>query len=1065
MKIPRWLIVLCAVLFFGAALTFYLNRVLFPQLIKKIAVERAQEQLKRKVEIGSIHFNWVKGFIIDGIKIYDKDSTDSVFAQAEEVSFGIVIFPGWKHYRVTIPFINVRSPSIHLVRTGSDTWNFTDLYSSSVAPAEPPAASSTAPAKKSKLPSFELAWGGVTISDGKLMVDDLSGTQPWNEFFDNINLKLALSYQGISYNFTAEIPRKQGFVGAIVYYQPLTQNTQAQIRLKNIDTASYLSLVHIPDVHLGHGMMKDINLNISHNQEKTSAQGDIVMENIDITNQDQGFKGDIEIHDLDAQYQNGDIMARGRMNLSHMQTKAPGLSAGGNVQMNVADFALTRDTVKFMGSMNAQDISLNLKDRQVEIHDVTMDNFRIYKNAQGIQSTGNINTKNLVVQWPDQKIQGDFSFKSIVLGMQDENNITLEGALVADHFSSRLPDGRGADSRHISLDSIKMDFKQQANVHLTGKLAADDLSVALGPAMSASASSLKADQLTFDLDDGIVKLTTSLNTTGGEFILADKTIEASPQMELNLQMPLKNIQQMVYKGSITLSGGRITGLKPIASLDNLEFDIDFQNDQATINALSANVLNTNVRLSGTVSNFKNPALNVTGETEEMDLDKLKNLFPQIFNEYGLSLDGTTSVKVQYKGSATHPSDATMLATASFKHVNALSSKLNQRLKNISGTLKATPDSIQWDQITASFQNQTYTLTGNLNNFKSPRITTTLSGGNLQLKADLVKNNDVITINAMTGKYLNTAFDTKGTIALDPQGPTFNLNSNATLLLEDMVKLLPPAQKKSLEPLNCSGMVNLSSQIQGTGRDWKNYTTHATISSPGVNLLTYKLSNIKINIDQNNGKIKNVTFDSNLYDGAVHGVGSLDLSGAMPYDLALNIDGTDLHKLKMDSPLKMEEINGKFYLTTLAKGTVADFKNKLHATGSTAIRDGFLGEFNLFKGLLGILNDVLRIGQVEITDVQGNFTIDNQKFQTDNLRLQGPTIVLLSKGWVNFDKMCDLDVTVDLSSGVVPTIAHDVLNTLDIRIYDNIENPKFKKKISVPQVINSLIKNFLQPVQQ
>jgi hypothetical protein len=70
-------------------------------------------------------------------------------------------------------------------------------------------------------------------------------------------------------------------------------------------------------------------------------------------------------------------------------------------------------------------------------------------------------------------------------------------------------------------------------------------------------------------------------------------------------------------------------------------------------------------------------------------------------------------------------------------------------------------------------------------------------------------------------------------------------------------------------------------------------------------------------------------------------------------------------------------------------------------------------------------------------------------------------VLLSRGWVNFDGICDLDLTVDLTSGVVPPIAHDVLSTLEIHIYDKIANPKFKKKISMPQVINSLIKNLLQ----
>ncbi len=75
--------------------------------------------------------------------------------------------------------------------------------------------------------------------------------------------------------------------------------------------------------------------------------------------------------------------------------------------------------------------------------------------------------------------------------------------------------------------------------------------------------------------------------------------------------------------------------------------------------------------------------------------------------------------------------------------------------------------------------------------------------------------------------------------------------------------------------------------------------------------------------------KNLTFDGKLYDGTVHAVGSLDLMAkGMPYELALNIDSTDLHKLKMDSPLKMEEIDGKFFLTTLAHGTVADFKNNV-----------------------------------------------------------------------------------------------------------------------------------------
>ena len=67
---------------------------------------------------------------------------------------------------------------------------------------------------------------------------------------------------------------------------------------------------------------------------------------------------------------------------------------------------------------------------------------------------------------------------------------------------------------------------------------------------------------------------------------------------------------------------------------------------------------------------------------------------------------------------------------------------------------------------------------------------------------------------------------------------------------------------------------------------------------------YNLTDMKISINQEEGKVKNLTFDGKLYDGTVHAVGSLDLTAkGMPYDLALNIDNTDMHKLKMILPLK------------------------------------------------------------------------------------------------------------------------------------------------------------------
>jgi len=1059
MKFKKVFIVLLSVFFFLAALTLYLNRVLFPQLIKKIVLVRIEEALKRKAEIGSIHFNWVRGFIIDKIKIYEKDPKDGVFAQAQQVSFGIIFFPGVKHYRITIPFINVLSPSVHLIRSGENTWNFSDLY------AAPPQAGATAPAvapQAQKPSAFKIAWGGITVSDGKFLLDDVSGPHQWSEFFDNINLKLSLSYQGISYDFTADIPGKKGLVGASVNYQPITKDTRAKIHLKNIDTASYLSLINIPDVHINSGTIKEINLNINYTKDNTSAQGDVLMKDLDVTSHEQTFKGDIDIRDLDAHYRNGDITARGQMALNNIQTKVPGFSAGGSVQSRVNDFEFTKEGLALNGSLHAQNIFVELKDRRVQADGVALDNIKIKKDINGIQSVGSAKTQGLFVQWPNQELQGDIDLKDAVMRIKDENDIELQGELQADHFLTSSGD-KNFSSRHVHLEDVQLEILDQKNIALNAKISLDDMKLGLGNDLLTSGT-LKTDMFSFDLNEGIMKVSSTLNLLSGKLVLENnKTIEADPQLELNLQMPLSAPQQMTYKGSITLSDGLIRGFAPVAPLDNVELDADFQNDEATINALSVNVLDTNVRVNGTVKDFKKPVLNITAEADELNLSEIKFLAPQMVDQWGLSFDGTSNVQVKFEGLASDPLAGKILAVASVKNVGVSSSKFHQRVKNITGIIEVTPDSLKWRDSTLTYLGKKYNLTGSVENFKDPKILATLDGPGLQIKADLAKHNDLITINDLTGKYLDADFDSKGTVTLlGGRGPMFDINSNVTFLLEDLINKLPAQQMKSFLPLKPTGMISITTKLNGTVPDWKNFSLSAAITSPDLGMIGYHLTNMKISIDQEEGKVKNLTFDGKLYDGTVHAVGSMDLSArGIPYDLAINIDSTDLHKLKMDSPLKMEEIDGKFYLTSLVHGTVDDFKNNLHATGSLAIRDGFLAEFNLFKGLLGVLNDALRLGQVEITEVDGNFNIADQKINSDNLRLKGPTIVLLSRGWVNFDQNCDLNVTVDLSSGIVPPIANDVLSTLNIHIYDKIANPKFKKKISVPQVINTLLKNLLQ----
>src|SRR5262249_10832021 len=140
------------------------------------------------------------------------------------------------------------------------------------------------------------------------------------------------------------------------------------------------------------------------------------------------------------------------------------------------------------------------------------------------------------------------------------------------------------------------------------------------------------------------------------------SIEASPQLELNLSFPINNPKQMDYNGSITLSDGKITGMPHVPDLKNIELDTDFQNDQATINALNINLLDTNLHINGSVTNFKKPSVDVLAEAEELNLAKLNELFPAL-NQTGLHLEGNSFLKIKFQGLASNPLAGNILAVA------------------------------------------------------------------------------------------------------------------------------------------------------------------------------------------------------------------------------------------------------------------------------------------------------------------------------------------------------------------------------------------------------------------
>src|SRR5262249_13540683 len=143
------------------------------------------------------------------------------------------------------------------------------------------------------------------------------------------------------------------------------------------------------------------------------------------------------------------------------QTRVPGLAAGGSVETKVNDFQMTKEQVSFDGSLHAQNIFAELKDRRLKIISVDLDDIKVKRDSSGaIESTGNFATQGLHVEWPNQTFQGDIALKGVTMRAKDENNIELRGALEAQRLSTIIsgPDSKGISASAASIKTDKLLF-------------------------------------------------------------------------------------------------------------------------------------------------------------------------------------------------------------------------------------------------------------------------------------------------------------------------------------------------------------------------------------------------------------------------------------------------------------------------------------------------------------------------------------------------------------------------------------------------------------------------------
>lgn len=149
-------------------LVLYVNRTFIPVKLKALLVKKITEQSGREVDIEQLKFSMAKGFVLNGVKIYEgpKENNQLLF-KAERISFGIIFIPSLKKYSLIIPRLWLDEPHLNLKRLPDGSLHICSLLKKED--------------KKKKPSPYRLIVKSLTFDKGELSFTDYYGEKTFQK--------------------------------------------------------------------------------------------------------------------------------------------------------------------------------------------------------------------------------------------------------------------------------------------------------------------------------------------------------------------------------------------------------------------------------------------------------------------------------------------------------------------------------------------------------------------------------------------------------------------------------------------------------------------------------------------------------------------------------------------------------------------------------------------------------------------------------------------------------------------------------------------------------------------
>jgi hypothetical protein len=387
--------------------------------------------------------------------------------------------------------------------------------------------------------------------------------------------------------------------------------------------------------------------------------------------------------------------------------------------------------------------------------------------------------------------------------------------------------------------------------------------------------------------------------------------------------------------------------------------------------------------------------------------------------------------------------------------------------DLKGVVIFSDNQLNWKNVSLNYKQIQCDSSGNLTDFKQPKIDLQLNAKDLSLKTSLNIQDEIINIKDCSGKYLDSDFAVKGKVDNhDKANPLLSLNLDISLNSRDPIELLPVRIRDALKKTKLGGTCKIKGNVSGAAKNIADWDANLKFSSASMSVYDFKLDNMNFSLKQNNRLINIDDFTAKAYSGNIKLQLLMNLTSQTPqYSSKILLSDVDLEKLKMDTKLKDKNISGILNIRADLQGEALK-PEALQASGYASIKNGRLWELNLFKGL-GEFLFIPVYQKIVFKEADANFVIKNKNIEIGNSFLGSEKLDLACEGKIGFDGSLNLNLNSQINEELVresPDLRKFTSavfgNLLVIRVSGTVQKPEYKVVPATKELIKQIKRFFL-----